>query len=72
MAGDLSGVRMHDIRRTHGSLATIGGATLQEVGRSLGHRSIQATQVYARTEVSTGLKAAAIIERLFKEAGATK
>jgi integrase len=72
VAGDLSGVRMHDIRRTHGSLATIGGATLQEVGRSLGHRSIQATQVYARTEVTTGLKAAAIVERLFKEAGAKK
>jgi integrase len=71
-AGDLVGVRMHDIRRTHGSLATIGGATLQEVGRSLGHRSIQATQVYARTEVTTGLKAAAIIERLFNEAGAHK
>lgn len=68
----LTGVRMHDIRRTHGSLATIGGATLQEVGRSLGHRSIQATQVYARTEVTTGLKAASIVERLFIEAGATK
>lgn len=41
-------VRVHDLRRTLGSWATITGASLPIVGRALGHSSLSATQVYAR------------------------
>ncbi len=41
-------VHVHDLRRTLGSWATITGASLPIVGSALGHRSLSATQVYAR------------------------
>lgn len=41
-------VHLHDLRRTLGSYQAISGASLQIIGRSLGHKSIQATQVYSR------------------------
>jgi integrase len=44
----LHDVRLHDLRRTLGSYQTIGGTSLTIVGKTLGHRSHEATQVYAR------------------------
>lgn len=44
----LMDIRMHDIRRTFGSYQAISGASLQVIGKSLGHKSTQATQIYAR------------------------
>lgn len=44
----LMDIRLHDIRRTFGSYQAIAGASLQIIGKSLGHKSLQATQVYAR------------------------
>jgi len=44
----LMDVRMHDIRRTFGSYQAISGSSLQVIGKSLGHKSTQATQIYAR------------------------
>lgn len=44
----LMDVRMHDIRRTFGSYQAISGASLHIIGKSLGHKSQQSTQVYAR------------------------
>jgi len=41
-------LRLHDIRRTLGSYQAISGASLQIIGKSLGHKSGQATQIYAR------------------------
>jgi integrase len=41
-------IRLHDIRRTFGSYQAIAGASLQVIGKSLGHKSQQSTQVYAR------------------------
>lgn len=41
-------VRLHDIRRTFGSYQAMEGASLQIIGKSLGHKSPQSTQVYAR------------------------
>lgn len=41
-------IRIHDIRRTFGSYQALAGASLQVIGKSLGHRSQQSTQVYAR------------------------
>jgi integrase len=39
---------MHDLRRTLGSWQAAAGASLPIIGKSLGHKSLRATQVYAR------------------------
>ncbi|MXV16886.1 tyrosine-type recombinase/integrase [Hufsiella ginkgonis] len=44
----LMDIRLHDLRRTFGSYQAIVGASLQVIGRSLGHKSLQSTQIYAR------------------------
>lgn len=44
----LMDIHLHDIRRTFGSYQAITGASLQIIGKSLGHKSSQSTQVYAR------------------------
>lgn len=41
-------LRIHDLRRTLGSWQAITGASLAIIGKSLGHKSIAATQIYAR------------------------
>jgi len=41
-------IRLHDIRRTLGSYQAIGGSSLPIIGKSLGHKSQQATQIYSR------------------------
>ena len=41
-------LRLHDIRRTLGSYQAITGASLPIIGKSLGHKSSQATEIYAR------------------------
>jgi integrase len=41
-------VRLHDLRRTCGSLAAQAGASLPAIGAMLGHRSLSATAIYAR------------------------
>lgn len=49
----LQNARLHDIRRTLGSWLTVGGASLSVVGKALGHKSLQATEVYARLGTDT-------------------
>lgn len=44
----LKDLRIHDIRRTLGSYQAIAGTSLHIIGKSLGHKSSAATQVYAR------------------------
>jgi hypothetical protein len=39
---------MHDLRRTAGSWAAATGASTLVIGRALGHRTQEATAVYAR------------------------
>jgi integrase len=41
-------VRLHDVRRTLGSYQAINGSSLQVIGQSLGHKSMQSTQIYSR------------------------
>ncbi|HYD79467.1 MAG TPA: site-specific integrase [Paucimonas sp.] len=41
-------LRIHDLRRTLGSWQAITGASLAVIGKSLGHKSVAATQIYAR------------------------
>lgn len=41
-------IRIHDVRRTFGSYQALTGASLQIIGKSLGHKSTKSTQIYAR------------------------
>ena len=43
---------MHDLRRTMGSYQAINGTSLNIIGKSLGHKSIQATTIYARLNLN--------------------
>ena len=44
----LPGVRIHDLRRTGGSLLAIGGESLIVIAKLLGHTSPSTTAIYAR------------------------
>jgi len=44
----INNMRLHDLRRTMGSYQAIGGASLPVIGKSLGHKTAQVTQIYAR------------------------
>ncbi len=44
----LEDLRIHDLRRSMGSWMTIGGTSLLIVGKALGHKTSQATSIYAR------------------------
>jgi integrase len=44
----LDDLRIHDMRRTLGSWQAATGASLVVIGKSLGHKSTQATEVYSR------------------------
>jgi integrase len=44
---DLHDVRIHDLRHTFASLLVSGGASLEIIGRLLGHTQMQTTQRYA-------------------------
>ncbi len=45
---NIADLRIHDIRRTLGSYQAISGSSLHIIGKSLGHKSTQATEIYAR------------------------
>lgn len=44
-------IRIHDLRRTLGSWQAITGASLPIIGKSLNHKSQQATAIYARLDL---------------------
>lgn len=44
-------LRIHDLRRTLGSWQAITGASLPIIGKSLNHKSQQATAIYARLDL---------------------
>lgn len=48
LPGNLMDIRIHDLRRTFGSYQALTGASLPIIGKSLGHKSLAATQIYAR------------------------
>lgn len=47
----LSDLRIHDLRRTMGSWQAITGSSLAIIGKSLGHKSADATMIYARLHI---------------------
>jgi integrase len=46
-----NGVTLHDLRRTFGSWQAISGTPLHIIGKSLNHKSPQATAIYARLSI---------------------
>ncbi len=48
---DMCDLRMHDLRRTLGSWQARGGASLAIIGKSLNHKTHQATSIYARLDL---------------------
>lgn len=45
---EIDNFRMHDLRRTFGSFMAAQGSSLQMIGKALGHKSQDATLIYAR------------------------
>lgn len=45
---NIKDLRIHDIRRTLGSYQAITGSSLLIIGKTLGHKTSQATEIYAR------------------------
>ncbi len=71
----LSNLRIHDLRRTLGSWQAKQGASLAIIGKSLNHKSLQTTAIYARLDLdpvrsSVNAATAAITEAAAK--GATR
>lgn len=50
-AAGLENLRIHDLRRTLGSWQARQGASLTVIGKSLGHRTQQATAIYSRLDL---------------------
>ena len=48
----IKNLRMHDLRRTLGSYQAIIGSSMNIIGKSLGHKSLQSTAVYARLSLA--------------------
>jgi len=48
---EADGVTLHDLRRTLGSWQARTGASLAIIGKSLNHKSTQATAIYARLDL---------------------
>lgn len=46
----LSGLRVHDLRRSMGSWAAKTGASLSVIGKALGHARVETTAIYARLD----------------------
>lgn len=47
----IENLRLHDLRRTLGSWQAITGSSLSIIGKTLGHKSAEATAVYARLSI---------------------
>ncbi len=45
---ELTDVRLHDLRRTAASWQALSGSSLQVIGKSLGHKQVATTEIYAR------------------------
>lgn len=47
-----SDLRQHDLRRTLGSWQAAAGSSLPIIGKSLGHKSLDATEVYSQLDLA--------------------
>ncbi len=60
-------VRIHDVRRTCGSLLAIAGVSLPQIGAALGHASLQSTAIYARLQEQAVREARELGEQKMRE-----
>jgi integrase len=67
-----NGVTLHDLRRTLGSWQAKTGASLAIIGKSLNHRSLQATMIYARLDVDPVRQSVNAATSAMLEAGTLK
>ena len=66
------GVTLHDLRRTLGSWQARTGASLAIIGKSLNHRSTQATAIYARLDLDPVRQSVNTAVNAMLEAGGVK
>jgi len=71
-AAGLSDLHIHDLRRTMGSWQARTGASMIIIGKSLGHKSQQATAVYARLDLDPVRQAMETATSAMLEAGGMK
>lgn len=64
---DIQDLRIHDIRRTLGSYEAMAGVSLPLISKTLGHKSFQATEVYARMNVDSIREAISSAVSLMRE-----
>lgn len=64
----IENVRIHDLRRTAASWATQAGAPITAVGKFIGDKSINATAVYARADVTAARAAGELVAMRMREA----
>jgi integrase len=68
----IENVRIHDLRRTAASWATQAGAPISAVGKFIGDKSINATAVYARADVTAARAAGELVAQRVREANARR
>lgn len=68
----VANLRIHDLRRTLGSWQARTGASLVVIGKTLGHRSPQATAIYSRLDLDPVRKSVEIATQAFYKAAGIK
>ena len=68
----LSDLRQHDLRRTQGSWQAAQGTSLLVIGKALGHRSTDATQIYAQLQLDPVREAMAAANKAMRIAAKKK
>jgi len=69
---NLADLRIHDLRRSLGSWQAITGASLPIIGKSLGHKSPDATMIYARLSLDPVRQSVNTATAAMMEAGGMK
>ena len=68
----LEDLRIHDLRRTFGSMLAMSGVSLPMIGQALGHKDPRSTQVYARLQTHAVAGAVAAAHEMMRAAGRQK
>lgn len=69
---DMTDLRIHDLRRTLGSWQAKTGASMAIIGKSLNHKSHQATAIYARLDLDPVRQSVETATQAMLEAGGVK
>ncbi|EAT16958.1 site-specific integrase [Desulfuromonas acetoxidans] len=63
----ITGLRIHDLRRSHASHLLNAGVDISIVGKILGHKSLKSTQIYAKVATSSLARTSEIASRKIEE-----